>query len=111
MEATDLTKKKCVPCRGGIPPMKPEEARDFLNATPEWSLSEDGTRISRRCSFPSFLEAIDFVVRAADLAEDEDHHPDFGIHYIEVEVILWTHKIGGLHENDFIMAAKLDELL
>ncbi len=110
MEVTELTKKKCLPCRGGIPPMEPERAREYLAATPGWSLSQNARRISKRFSFATFPDAIAFVQRVAELAEGEGHHPDFEIHYNKVDAILWTHKIDGLHENDFIMAAKINEL-
>lgn len=106
----ELTQKKCVPCRGGIPPMKPEKAKDYIAATPGWSLSDDADRISRRFEFATFPKAIDFVVQVAELAEEEGHHPDFAIHYNKVDILLWTHKINGLHENDFIMAAKINGL-
>jgi 4a-hydroxytetrahydrobiopterin dehydratase len=110
MKAEQLREKKCVPCRGGIPPMEPEQAREYAAATPGWSLSDDSRRISRQFTFPTFPAGIAFVQRVADLAEEEGHHPDFEIHYNNVNIILWTHKIGGLHENDFIMAAKISEL-
>jgi 4a-hydroxytetrahydrobiopterin dehydratase len=110
MEVTELTRKKCVPCREGVPPMEPAKAREYLAAIPGWELSENAGRISRQFSFATFPDAIAFVDRAAELAEDEGHHPDFEIHYSKVNVLVWTHKIGGLHENDFIMAAKINEL-
>ena len=90
--------------------MEPERAREYLAVTPGWSLSENARRISKRFSFPTFPDAIAFVERVAELAETEGHHPDFEIHYNKVDAILWTHKINGLHENDFIMAAKINEL-
>lgn len=110
MEVTELTQKKCVPCRGGIPPMEPDRAREYLPAAEGWSLSENVRRISKRFSFPTFPDAIAFVNRLAELAENEGHHPDLEIHYNKVDVVFWTHKIDGLHENDFIMAAKTNEL-
>jgi 4a-hydroxytetrahydrobiopterin dehydratase len=90
--------------------MAPQRAREYLAVTPGWCLSENATRISKRFPFPTFPDAIAFVKRAAELAENESHHPDFEIHYNKVDVMLWTHKIDGLHENDFIMAAKINEL-
>ncbi len=110
MQEKELTQKKCVPCRGGIPPMEADKARDYIAATPGWKLADNTTRISRKFEFATFPKAIDFVVRVAELAEDEGHHPDFEIHYNKVDIILWTHKINGLHENDFIMAAKINGL-
>jgi 4a-hydroxytetrahydrobiopterin dehydratase len=110
MDAETLRGKKCVPCRGGTPPLTAEQAREYLAGTPGWTLSEESTRISRQFTFPTFPRAIEFVQRVAELAEEQGHHPDFEIHYNKVNIILWTHKIGGLHENDFIMAARIGEL-
>ena len=111
MDAHSLAAKTCVPCRGGIPPLTEEKAREFAAATPGWTLAENGTRLFRRFEFRDFRGAIEFVNRVADLAEQEGHHPDIAIHWNKVELTLWTHKIGGLHENDFILAAKVDRLL
>jgi 4a-hydroxytetrahydrobiopterin dehydratase len=106
-----LASKSCVPCRGGIPPLREEEARNLLADTPDWRLEEKGTRLVRRFEFKDFKKAIEFVNRVAEIAEEQGHHPDIAIHWNKVDLILWTHKIGGLHENDFIMAAKVDRLL
>jgi 4a-hydroxytetrahydrobiopterin dehydratase len=106
-----LASKSCVPCRGGIPPLTPEEARRFHSGAPEWTLDEEARRLARRFEFQDFRRAMEFVNRVADIAEDEGHHPDIAIHWNKVDLILWTHKIGGLHENDFILAAKVDRLL
>lgn len=106
-----LAAKSCVPCRGGVPPLAPAEAARLQAGTPGWTLERDATRLSRRFEFRDFVEAIRFVNRVADLAEREGHHPDIAIHWNLVDLTLWTHKIGGLHENDFILAAKVDRLL
>jgi 4a-hydroxytetrahydrobiopterin dehydratase len=111
MDAHSLTSKSCVPCRGGIPPLTEEKAREYAAATPQWTLAENGTRLFRLFEFADFAGAMGFVNRVADLAEQEGHHPDITIHWNKVELTLWTHKIGGLHENDFILAAKVDRLL
>ena len=111
MDAHELTAKRCVPCRGGIPPLPEEKARELSTAVPGWALLENGTRLVRRFEFQDFRAAMEFVNRVAGLAEEEGHHPDFAIHWNKVELTLWTHKIGGLHENDFILAAKIDALL
>ena len=111
MDAHSLNTKSCVPCRGGIPPLTEDEARAYAVATPEWQLLENGTRLFRRFEFADFKAAMEFVNRVAVLAEEEGHHPDIGIHWNKVELTLWTHKIGGLHENDFILAAKIERLL
>ncbi len=91
--------------------MTAEEARAYAAATPEWSLEEESTRLHRRFEFEDFRAAMAFVNRVADLAESQGHHPDIGIHWNKVDLVLWTHAIGGLHENDFILAAKIDRLL
>jgi 4a-hydroxytetrahydrobiopterin dehydratase len=108
--ASELARKNCVPCRGGIPPLTPEKAMELAAGTPGWELAEGHTRLRRVFKTETFPKAIEFVVRVGELAEEEGHHPDFGIHYREVMLVLYTHKIGGLHENDFIMAAKINEL-
>ncbi|MDP2577456.1 MAG: 4a-hydroxytetrahydrobiopterin dehydratase [Gemmatimonadota bacterium] len=110
MSAVDLTKKKCVPCRGGIPPLDPEEARQLLAATPGWEMFHGGKRIRRTYSFAGFPAAIEFVGRIAQLAEEEGHHPDFEITGRDVTVVLYTHVLDDLHENDFIVAAKVNEI-
>jgi len=111
MDAHELTSKTCVPCRGGVPPLTEAEARRLAEAVPAWALLQNGVRLVRRFEFRDFKAAMEFVNRVADLAEEEGHHPDFEIHWNKVELTLWTHKIGGLHENDFILAAKIDRLL
>ena len=105
-----LAGKSCEPCRGGVPPLDAEAARKLAPETPKWELNEEANRISRRFAFKDFRGALEFVNRVGDLAEAEGHHPDFAIHWNKVDLVLWTHKIGGLHENDFIMAAKIDRL-
>jgi 4a-hydroxytetrahydrobiopterin dehydratase len=111
IDAHELSRKSCVPCRGGIPPLGEEEARKLAAATPEWSVVENGTRLVRKFEFADFRAAMEFVNRVAEIAEQEGHHPDIAIHWNKVELTLWTHKIGGLHENDFILASKVDRLL
>jgi 4a-hydroxytetrahydrobiopterin dehydratase len=111
MSAESLASKHCVPCRGGIPPLTGEEAQRLLPGAPGWRLEENGTRLVRRFEFEDFKKAIEFVNRVADIAEEQGHHPDIAIHWNKVDLVLWTHKIGGLHENDFILAAKINRLL
>ncbi len=101
-----LVQKKCVPCEGGVPKLKPEEIRKFLQEIPNWS--EKDEKLYRSFSFKNFKETMKFVNQMAELAEQEGHHPDFTVHYNQVEVVIWTHAIGGLSENDFILAAKID---
>jgi 4a-hydroxytetrahydrobiopterin dehydratase len=110
VDSAQLTRKKCVACRRDAPRLTADQAREYLTATPGWSLSEPSDRLWRSFTFKDFREAMAFVNRIADLAEEEGHHPDFSVHWNRVDVLLWTHKIGGLHENDFIMAAKIDAL-
>ena len=105
-----LFQKSCVPCRGGVPAVTAEQARQYCAAVPAWTLSSDTTRIAREFTFKGFPEAMVFVNRVAELAEAEQHHPDITIHWNKVGLVLWTHAIGGLHENDFVMAAKIDRV-
>ena len=108
---TELTGKRCVPCEGGVPPLSAAQVRDYLQALPGWKLTEDGQRIRRDWRVKDFLTALDFFQRAGRLAEDEGHHPDLHlIGYRNMAIEIWTHAIGGLSENDFILAAKIDQL-
>ena len=110
MPGSVLAEKPCTPCRGGAPPLAPEEAEGYRVQAPDWALMDDATRIERRFRFKDFRAAFAFVARAADLAEAEGHHPDITFGWGYAAVSLRTKKIKGLHENDFIMAAKLDRL-
>ncbi len=105
-----LTAKTCTPCQGGVEPLSRETAAGMLEQVPGWELDEAGREISRRFRFRNFVEAVAFVNRVADVAEAEDHHPDIVLGYGYAEIRVHTHKIGGLHENDFILAAKVNDL-
>jgi 4a-hydroxytetrahydrobiopterin dehydratase len=105
-----LLEKKCTPCRGGVPPLTPEQAEGYLREAPEWALRDGATRIERTYRVQNFAAAFAFVARAAALAEEEGHHPDIRFGWGYVTLSLRTKKIQGLHENDFIMAAKLDRI-
>jgi 4a-hydroxytetrahydrobiopterin dehydratase len=105
-----LAEKKCTPCRGGIPPLTHEEAEHFLSQTPNWELRDSGHRIERTFRFRDFLEALVFVRSVGELAEAEGHHPDVSFGWGYATISLRTKKIKGLHENDFIMASKIDQL-
>lgn len=105
-----LSEKTCVPCRGGISPLTEEEARGYLAETPGWTLEEGATRIERRFRFKDFASAMEFVRKVGLLAEREGHHPDIAFGWGYCAVSFHTHKINGLHENDFIMAAKVNAL-
>lgn len=103
-----LLKKKCIPCEGGAKPLSREDAQDYVDENPSWTLSADAKKISKEYKFKDFIGAINFVERVADVAEMEGHHPDIQIHYNKVTLELSTHSINGLSENDFILAAKID---
>ncbi len=106
----DFASKRCVPCEGGVPAMTPGEVEEALRALDGWDVRERHTRLHKHHRFEDFKEAMRFVNAMADLAEAEGHHPDFTVHYDTVDVTLFTHAVGGLSENDFILAAKLDRL-
>ncbi|PIE83206.1 MAG: pterin-4-alpha-carbinolamine dehydratase [Candidatus Contendobacter odensis] len=106
----ELSRKSCKPCQGGVPPLDLNEAEALLAQAPDWVLLENGTRLERRFKFKTFATALAFVNRVGDLAEIEGHHPDISFGWGYANVQFYTHKIGGLHENDFIMAAKVQEL-
>jgi 4a-hydroxytetrahydrobiopterin dehydratase len=107
----ELTRKKCSPCEGGVPPLSAEEAHDLLGRVEGWELTDDGKRIRRHWTARNFLAAIDFFNKVAALAEQEGHHPDLHLEgYRNVTVEVWTHAIGGLSENDFILAAKINQV-
>jgi 4a-hydroxytetrahydrobiopterin dehydratase len=105
-----LTQKKCTPCRGGVSPLTQEEAERFQSQTPNWDLLDDGHRIERTFRFGNFQEALSFVRNVGDLAETEGHHPDISFGWGYATISLRTKKIKGLHENDFIMASKIDRI-
>src|SRR3954469_4954846 len=109
MTVSPLAARSCTPCRGGEPALLPEEVSAHQRQTPEWHVCDDNRRIERTFRFKNFAEAFAFVKNVADLAEAEGHHPDIGFGWGYVTVSLQTKKIKGLHENDFIMAAKLDK--
>jgi 4a-hydroxytetrahydrobiopterin dehydratase len=105
-----LVSKTCTPCRGGIPPLTREEAELLQSQTPDWRLSEEAHRIDRHFRFRDFREALIFVQEIGELAEAEGHHPDICFGWGNATVSLQTKKIKGLHENDFIMATKIDRI-
>lgn len=107
---SSLAEKTCTPCKGGVPPLTREEADELAVQASEWTLLEDPSRIERTFRFANFREALAFVQRVGDVAEREGHHPDIRFGWGYAAVSLYTHKIKGLHENDFIMAAKIDRL-
>src|SRR5437867_10148363 len=106
-----LTEKTCTACRGGDPPLDLNEAKNLLAQVPAWALRDDGHRIERTFKFRNFREALSFVQRVGELAETEGHHPDISFGWGYATVSLSTKKIKGLHENDFIMASKINRML
>lgn len=105
-----LAEKSCTPCRGGIPALTQEEAASYRMQAPDWELLDGAKRIERAYRFKNFREAFAFAERAAVLAETEGHHPEIRFGWGYATISLHTKKIKGLHENDFIMAAKLDRI-
>jgi len=104
-----LIEKKCVPCRGGTPPLSQEQTNELLTELNEWSI-ENNHHLTNNFTFPDFVTALDFVNRIGSIAEDEGHHPDLYLSWGKVRVETWTHKIDGLTESDFILAAKIDAI-
>ena len=109
--AANLADKACIPCRGGFPPLEAAAAKQFLSQAPSWTLMDDAHRIERTFRVPDFKGAIAFVNKIGELAEAEGHHPDIHFGWGYATVSMHTHKIKGLHENDFIMAAKINRLV
>ncbi len=108
--AGSLADKKCVPCTGGTPPLTLEEVAPLRTQLQDGWEVEGGKKLIRPFKFKNFVEAVDFVNAVARVAEEEGHHPDLYVRWGEVRVFLWTHKIDGLTESDFVMAAKIERL-
>ena len=109
---SELTSRKCKPCEGGVDPLTASESAELASQVPAWTISNDRKLIVRKWKFSNFVKAVDAVNRIAQLAEEEQHHPDLHLTgYRHLQVDLTTHAIGGLSENDFIVAAKIDRLL
>ncbi len=108
MDKNALQHKPCVPCKGGMTPMSEAEARAMLPAIAGWQLDKQAVKLSRSFTFRNFMQAQAFAVRVGDISELEQHHPDICYGWGWCTVTYYTHKIGGLHENDFIMAAKVN---
>jgi 4a-hydroxytetrahydrobiopterin dehydratase len=107
----ELSASRCVPCEGGVPPLTPAEAlllREQLHA--DWQISDDAKSLERSLKFKDFYRTMSFVNAVAHIANTEDHHPDLSIGYNHCRISFATHSIGGLSENDFICAAKVDRL-
>jgi 4a-hydroxytetrahydrobiopterin dehydratase len=104
---SELAKKSCVPCRGGVPPLAAKELEALANQVPQWKVV-DGHHIVRKFTFPDFKQALAFVNQVGAIAEEQGHHPDILMGWGKAEITTWTHKIDGLTESDFILAAKID---
>ena len=108
---TDLAKKTCIPCRGSVPPLKGAQLEDLQDKLKnDWKIINEH-HLEKEYSFKNFKEALDFTVKVGELAENQDHHPDIFLTWGKVKVTIWTHKIDGLTESDFIFAAKTDREL
>ena len=108
---TPLAKKKCLPCEGGIPALTADDIKKLQPGVPQWRVNTDGKSLRREWRVKDFPTALDFFRRVGDVAEAEDHHPDLHLTgYRNVAIDLSTHAVGGLTENDFILAAKIDQL-
>ena len=107
----NLKNKKCVPCEGGVPALTKTEAEKLLTQIPQWQLNSTATEITRTFDFKNFHQVMEFANAVASIANKENHHPDLELSYSHAKVRYSTHAIKGLSENDFICAAKIDELI
>jgi 4a-hydroxytetrahydrobiopterin dehydratase len=109
----DFSKQTCVPCQGGIPPLREDKVKEYLKSLPAgWEYKKNPDRIEKDFEFKNFSKAIEFINKVADVAEQQNHHPNIYLHdwkYVRIEN--YTHKINGLHENDFILASKIEKIL
>jgi 4a-hydroxytetrahydrobiopterin dehydratase len=108
--ASKLNEKQCTPCRGGSEPLGTQELTPYLQQLADGWNVVDEHKLEKTFKFKNFIEALDFTNRVGQLAEQHQHHPDIYLSWGEVRIQLWTHKIGGLHENDFILATGIDHL-
>ena len=106
---TELAQKTCIPCKGGVPPLRGRELTDLLDQVNGWTVVREH-HMQKEFKFPDFAKALDFVNKVGAIAEEQGHHPDVYLAWGRVEIKLWTHKIDGLTESDFIMAAKVDQV-
>ena len=107
---TELHRKKCVPCRGGVPPLRGEAILKLNEELDGGWIVEKEHHLLKSFSFSNFRQALSFTNKVGEIAEDEGHHPDIQLSWGKVGIQIWTHKIGGLSESDFILAAKIDKL-
>lgn len=104
-----LAEKTCIPCRGGVPPLTAQEIRPLQTQVKDWTVVNNH-HLERQFKFPDFKTALNFVDRVGALAEEQGHHPDISLAWGKVGITIWTHKIDGLTESDFILAAKIDKI-
>ena len=108
--SSELAKKECKPCQGGTPPLKGEVLKKMLNALGGgWQVLNE-QKLEKEYKFPDFAQALKFVNQVGEVAEKQNHHPDIYLAWGKVKLTLWTHKIDGLTESDFVFAAKVDQL-
>lgn len=105
----ELSERQCVPCRGGVPPLKGAEIQDFSGQLEGWQVINEH-HLQKTYRFKDFRESLQFVNRIGELAEAQGHHPDICFGWGKADVTIWTHKIDGLTESDFVLAAKIDKL-
>lgn len=105
-----LSERKCVPCKGGVPPLEADEIKDFLQELSKGWKAVKNHHLLRRFEFADFAESLEFVNCVGEIAEEEGHHPDINFGWGYAEIKIFTHKIDGLTESDFILAAKIDEV-
>ncbi len=106
---TELAERQCVPCRGGVPPLTAEQIQPLIAELRDWQVI-NGHHLQKAYSFKNFRETLDFVNRVGELAEEQGHHPDICFGWGKADITIWTHKIDGLTESDFVLAAKIDRL-
>ena len=108
---SDLAKKTCIPCKGGVPPLKGDKLDDLMEKLKnDWKIIKEH-HLEKEYSFKNFKEALEFTIKVGELAENQGHHPDIFLAWGKVKLTIWTHKIDGLTESDFIFAAKADKEL
>jgi len=106
---SELSSKQCVPCRGGVPPLTADEIKPLLNQLEGWEVVDEH-HLRKVVKTSNFREALAFVNKVGEIAEEQGHHPDICFGWGQAEITIWTHKINGLTESDFILAAKIDRL-